>query len=162
MILDEIETLSDEELFALRDDVLKEVSRRASLANAKQAVERANLDYLEASGVVPGGLWRQPTGYHDSYPLGWEVEHNGKAWISLRAGASGEPGVVTEDWKEKQEPGQIVDWVQPHAGSEYPVGALVRHENRIWRNDHSGPNGWEPGTTGAQWTDVTDEYPGEV
>src|SRR5690606_4415762 len=115
-------------------------------------ITAANGSYWD--GQEQGQPWRPVTSYVDAYPLGWEVTHNGKTWVALREGASGEPGVVTGDWQEKQEPGEIVDWVQPQAGSEYPVGAIVRHNGHLWRNDHTGPNGWEPGTTGSQWTDL--------
>ena len=58
---------------------------------------------------------------------------------------------------EPEEPDEIPDWVQPTAGTEYPIDAVVFHNERIWRNTHPA-NAWEPGTQGSQWVDVTDEY----
>lgn len=126
----------------------------ALLITNPEVIETANQIYLASEGVQDGDPWRPVTGYHDAYPLGFTVHHDGKLWVSLRAGASGEPGNAPGDWQEYQEPGQAVDWVQPQAGSEYPVGALVRHDGRIWENTHTGPNGWMPGAPGSQWTDV--------
>lgn len=146
--------LTDDELSQLRIDVLTEQERRQTLTATPSLVEDANRRYLAAEGTTEGDPWRPVTGYHDAYPSGWEVTHAGKTWVALRSGASGEPGIVTGDWQEKQEPGEVVDWVQPQAGSEYPVGANVRHNGRIWRNDHTGPNGWVPGENGSQWTDI--------
>lgn len=147
-------SMTDTEVAALHRDVTAEHRRRQTIALAPARIGAVSRQVLAAEGVSMGDPWRQPTGYHDAYPSGWQVTHNGKTWVALRNGASGEPGVVTGDWQEYQEPGQVVDWVQPQAGSEYPVGALVRHNGRIWENTHTAPNGWEPGTTGAQWTDM--------
>ena len=42
--------------------------------------------------------WRQPTGAHDAYPLGAQVSHVGKRWVSDIDGNVWEPGV--SGWSE--------------------------------------------------------------
>lgn len=145
--------LADADLYTATQKLGAEMQRRHTMASAETIIGQANRDWLGAAGREPGQPWIQPTGYHDAYPHGWEVTHGGKTWTSTRNGASGVPG-ESPDWREVATEGQVLDWSQPHAGSEYPVGAIVRHNGRIWRNDHVTVNGWEPGTTGSQWTDL--------
>ena len=49
----------------------------------------------EIEGVLPG--WIQPTGAHDSYPMGFEVTHNEQDWYVTAVDANGhnvwEPGI---------------------------------------------------------------------
>lgn len=46
--------------------------------------------------------WVQPSGATDAYPLGAEVTHNGKAWVSKVAANVWEPGAVADTiWAEK-------------------------------------------------------------
>ena len=81
------------------------------------------------------------------------MTRDGRRWRSTRGGATGTPG-DSPDWREIAEEGQILPWVQPHAGSKYPAGAVVTHLGRTWRNDLGRPNGWRPGQPGASWTDI--------
>lgn len=152
----DLRTLTDEQLGQLRADVTAEHDRRRTLAAAQDRIIQANRDYLAAEGTAPGDPYRAPTGYHDAYPHGWEVTHDDKTWVSTRDGATGVPG-DSPDWRQVAQEDEILPWVQPHAGSEYPVGAKVTHNGRIWENTHTGPNGWEPGRPGAQWTDLGPE-----
>lgn len=153
---DNISEMPDAAWAELYGTIQREQVRRDVIGSADQQLANIVSQYQEASGLHQevGAPWVEPTGYLDAYPLDFEVTHNGKTWVALRNGASGEPGVVTGDWQEKQVEGEYTEWVQPYAGSEYPVGALVTHKGHKWRNDHTGPNGWEPGATGSQWTDL--------
>lgn len=154
----DLTTMTDEALSSLRANILREQGRRATIATAPAQVEEMVATYQAAAGIhqTDGDEWAPVTSYLDAYPLGIEVTHGGKTWRSLRNGASGEPGVATGDWQEVQTGPDPVDWVQPHAGAEYPVGAIVRHNGRLWRNDHTAPNGWAPGTNGSGWMDITE------
>ena len=106
---------------------------------------------LQDTGRSPGEEYVEPTGYHDAYPKEWIVTSSGKKYKATRDGANGIPG-ESPDWLLEPEEGEIPAWVPVHAGSEYPIEAIVQHVGYIWRNDLGRPNGWEPGTTGSQWT----------
>lgn len=157
MSLPDLDHLTDTDLQALLGQVYTEVQRRQTLAAAPQEAQQVAARYLTARDGEPDPdnppAWQPVTGYHDAYPSNWTVTHTEKTWTSTRDGASGEPG-QSPDWREVATDGEILPWVQPHAGSEYPVGAVVSHIGRLWRNDHSAPNGWQPGVPGSQWTDM--------
>ena len=152
-LADESEWPTDD-LIGLRTQVMVELERRTRLETLPQQAADAITAYQEAIGLGTGEAWTQPDSYLTAYRLGATVTHDGKEWVSTRDGASGEPGVDLGDWVEVVPEGEIPVWVQPMAGQEYPVGAVVSHNGHLWRNDHVGPNGWEPGVTGSQWTDL--------
>ena len=147
---------SDEELERYRVAIVKEQERRRTLAEAPRILDQVARDVLQAEGVQEGDEWRQPTGAHDAYPTGWEVEHNGKRWVSLTPANVWEPGV--SGWREVVEdnddgtPG-IPAWVQPTGAHDaYPVGAKVTHNGATWENT-TPANVWEPGVYG--WNKTT-------
>lgn len=144
-------TLTDTELQEIFHAATEETSRRNLITAALQREPTLQTGYLVALGRADGEEYVPPTGYHDAYPLGWKVVYQGVEYEALRNGAIGVPG-ESPDWRRIAADGEILPWQQPHAGSEYPVGAIVTHQGHTWRNDHTGPNGWEPGTTGSQWT----------
>lgn len=118
-------------------------------------VEGARL-YREASGREEGGEYVPPTGYHNAYQLEEVVTYDGKLWRATRDGAIGVPG-DSVDWVQVADEGEILPWVRPMAGTEYKYGDIVTHKGSTWRNDYQGLNGWEPGTTGAMWTNIDGE-----
>ena len=146
-------TLTDAEVYELLDAAYAESQRRAALRAAPAAIEEAVAAWREAAGRQDGDDYVEPTGYHDAYPLDAIVTRDGRRWRATRAGATSVPG-GSPDWREIAEEGQILPWVQPHAGSKYPDGAVVTHQGRTWRNDLGRPNGWRPGQPGASWTDI--------
>lgn len=80
----------------------------------------------EIEGVLPA--WIQPTGAHDSYPLGFEVTHNNQNWYVTGVDANGhnvwEPGVF--GWTiigQEPEPGE--DWVDTGVTIAQLVGAGI-------------------------------------
>lgn len=129
-----------------------EAAAAVKFAADTEAVIRAIV--ATATPPADGLEWVQPTGYQNAYRQGSTCTHNGKTWKASRDGATGEPGVETADWVEVVPEGVIPEWVAPHAGQEYPPGAKVTHNGHLWRNDYALPNGWEPGVTGSQWTDL--------
>lgn len=149
--------MTEEELYNLRVAIMREMERRQILSSAPDQAAALAADFLRARDGEEDPdnppPWQPVTGYHDAYPKGAIRTHEGKVWEATRDGASQEPG-NSPDWREVAQGDEELDWVQPHAGSEYPVGAIVRHNGHRWRNDHTGPNGWEPGTNGSQWTDL--------
>jgi hypothetical protein len=98
-------------------------------------------------GVLP--KWIQPTGAHDTYPLGAEVTHNGKEWVSDHAANVWEPGV--SQWREKGAPPveECPAWKawDGHNASLYQVGDCVTHNGQEWLAT-TGNNHWEPGVFG--------------
>ena len=54
--------------------------------------------------------------------------------------------------------GKHRDWEQPRGAHDaYPVGAVVAHGGKVWKNT-TPANVWEPGT-GTLWKDVTANAP---
>ncbi|WP_430754613.1 carbohydrate-binding protein [Micrococcus luteus] len=54
--------------------------------------------------------------------------------------------------------GKHRDWAQPTGAHDaYPVGAVVAHSGKVWKNT-TPANVWEPGT-GTLWKDVTANAP---
>lgn len=79
----------------------------------------------DIEGVLPA--WIQPTGAHDSYPMGFEVTHDGHNWYVTGVDANGhnvwEPGVF--GWTiigQEPEPGE--DWVDTGATVTGQAGQL--------------------------------------
>lgn len=164
-------TLTDEELEQLINDARTEQTYRITLANAEADAEREKAEYEAQIDVIAQryhsaknakdgveGLaeWVQPTGAHDAYPLGWQVEHEGKVWESLVSANVWEPGV--SGWREiiidddPDNPAPPPAWVQPTGAHDaYAAGALVTHNGFIWQSDVDG-NVWEPGVYG--WTQL--------
>ena len=145
--------MTDAEVDSLLDAAYAESQRRAALRAAPAVIEEAVAAWREAAGRQDGDDYVAPTGYHDAYELDAIVTRDGRRWRSTRGGATGIPG-DSPDWREIAEEGQVLPWVQPHAGSKYPAGAVVTHLGRTWRNDLGRPNGWRPGQPGASWTDI--------
>lgn len=141
----QLDTLTDEELAILRQQVEAEVDRRTTLAQAEATIDRTNTVVLESEGITSGGEWRQPTSAVDAYPRGFEVVRNGKTWVSLIPGNAHAPGV--SGWREKA---ADAAWVQPTgAHDSYGVGARVTYQGEVWISILPA-NVWAPGVAGWQ------------
>lgn len=47
------------------------------------------------------------------------------------------------------------EWKPPTGAHDaVPSSRVRKHKGRYWKNDHPGPNPWEPGTLNAPWTEV--------
>ena len=145
--------LADDDLAALLDAARAEYQRRRDLTSAIDSTPGLIEALLTTTGRADGEEYVPPTGAHDAYPKDWTVRQNGKTYRSTRNGAKDIPG-ESPDWIQEPDGDEVLEWEQRHAGSEYPVGSIVSLEGRLYRNDHSRPNGWKPGTTGSQWTDI--------
>ena len=146
-------TLTDSELQEIFHAATEETSRRNLITAALQRELILQTGYLAALGRADGEAYVPPTGAHDAYPKDWTVRQIGKTYRSTRNGANGIPG-ESPDWILEPDGDEVLEWEQRQAGSEYPVGSIVSLAGRLYRNDHSRPNGWKPGTTGSQWTDI--------
>ena len=141
----QLDTLTDEELAILRQQVEAEVDRRTTLAQAEATIDHTNTVILESEGITSGDEWRQPTSAVDAYPRGFEVVRNGKTWVSLIPGNAHAPGV--SGWREKA---ADAAWVQPTGAHDvYPVGARVTYQGGVWISILPA-NVWAPGVAGWQ------------
>lgn len=148
----DIATLTDTEVDALLDQLREEKLSRRSLQEALGANPVLLTPYLESLGRHEGDDWVQPLGAHDAYPVDWQVQHNGKTWVSLIDNNVWEPGVSS--WGEVTDGVTLPTWVQPTGAHDaYTEDAWVMHNGRVWLNKHPA-NVWEPGTVGAPWTDM--------
>lgn len=144
----QLDTLTDEELAILRQQVEAEVDRRTTLAQAEATIDHTNTVILESEGITSGDEWRQPTSAVDAYPRGFEVVHNGKTWVSLIPGNVHAPGV--SGWREKA---ADAAWVQPAgAHDSFGVGDRVTHLGKLWESTIPN-NVWAPGVYG--WIQIT-------
>ena len=144
-----VTTLSDEDLEALRVDVLNEQDRRRIITEAPARSDQLAQQYVTAIGRADGDQWVAPTGAHNAYPQGGIVTHQGKTWENLIPNNVWEPGV--SGWRENVADGYPA-WVQPSGAHDaYAKDAKVTHKGRIWTSTAAN-NTWEPGLYG--WTDI--------
>lgn len=147
----DLQGLSLRELQERRAAIDAEIHRRQVIDHASRQIDQIAARVLREMGEEPGGPWRQPTGAHDAYPLGWVVEHEGKTWVSLVHANVWEPGV--SGWREVTE--GIPEWVQPSGAHDaYGLGEIVTWAGRFWRSLIEA-NVWEPGVHG--WIEVDEE-----
>lgn len=102
-------------------------------------------------GVIPE--WQQPTGAHNSYPLGAKVTYDGKVWESTVDANTWQPGVfgwivVGDDGGE--EPSEPDAW---QAGVSYAVDDEVTYDGATYRcvQAHTSQVGWTPVAVPALW-----------
>lgn len=140
--------LPDTDLGELLDACNNEYQRRRALTVALEASPELAVAAQVVAGHEPGGPWKQPLGAFDAYPQDWEVEHEGKRWVSLIPANVYEPGV--SGWREITEDGSPAEWVQPlGAHDAYMKGDRVAHDGVVWVStlDHNvyvpGEYGWD-------------------
>ena len=148
MTLD-VTRLPDDELAALLDAARDEYQRRQAITTAlNDAPELIPAYQAVVEGRSPGDPWQQPLGAFDAYPEGWEVEHGGRAWVSLIPANVYEPGV--SGWRETTADGSPAEWVQPTGAHDaYMRDDKVTYEGETWTStlDHNvyrpGEYGWD-------------------
>ena len=91
---------SDEEIEALRVEVVAEQTRRWTLAQASAQLDSLTRSVLAANGVAEGDEWVRPADATTSYPKGWRVTLDGKTWTSTRSGNTLKPGGA--GWTEEK------------------------------------------------------------
>lgn len=143
-----------DELQELLAAAQEELNARTLADQYGAKIDQVIREYASAAGrdLEDGAEYVPPSGAHNAYPKGAIVTYEGKTWRATRAGANGVPG-QSPDWWLIPEEGEIPAWSQPHAGTEYELGAIVTHNGHVWENTHD-VNGWEPGTQGSQWKDL--------
>ena len=145
--------LSDDDLQTLLGEVYAEVQRRATLAAAPAEAEALASRYAAAIGREDGDQWVAPTGAHDAYPQGAEVEHDGKRWIGLTPVNVWAPG--TSGWREVTEPDAgPPEWVQPTGAHDaYMTGDRVTYQGVAYESLIDG-NVWSPADYPTGWKDL--------
>lgn len=151
--------MSSEELEQLIDGATAEVRKRRVLESAQRKAEELSREVLAAEGVNEGDPWRQPTGAHDAYPMGWVVEHGGQMWESLVAGNVWEPGV--SGWRaqpgEGEDPDTPAEWVKPTGGHDaYSTGDRVTFNGQVYESAMDG-NVWSPADYPVGWILIEEE-----
>ncbi|MGO1608134.1 MAG: hypothetical protein ACTHXF_11715 [Brevibacterium yomogidense] len=153
--------MTDEEIVARlieldteRDPLLAERARRRRVADLEARMEEAQVEWFVASGREQGENWIQPTGYHNAYPLGWTVTHDGKEWVSLTPANVWEPGV--SGWREAVEDGGVPEWVRPTGTHDaYQLGDRVTFEGAVYESTMDG-NVWPPADHPDGWQQIGD------
>ena len=139
-------TLTDSELQEIFHAANEETSRRNLITAALTREPILQTGYLAALGRADGEPYVPPTGAHDAYPLGWNVTHDGKTWVSLTAANVWVPGV--SGWREVVEEGGTPAWVQPTGAHDaYKKGNQVSHNGDTWTSSVDA-NVWAPGVYG--------------
>lgn len=151
----DLRALTDQELEALRREVLTEQERRHVLATAPQQAEQLAQQWADASGRHDGDPWQQPVGAHDAYPVGAVVTHQGKTWESTMPANAWEPGV--SGWREQAvadlETGEqtVPEYRQPTGGHDsYGIGDRVTWNGNVYQSLIDG-NVWTPDAYPAGW-----------
>ena len=165
----------DEDLTSLHSAVLREMTRRQTLAEAETRTTKIAAAYLDArdgtqpettaetlADVAAWPAWVQPTGAHDAYTLGRIVQHNGTLYRSLHAANVWEPGgegVPAGLWEtatvtDAGDPPTAPDAPEWAAGTAYKVGDLVTYGGQVYRcvQAHTSQTGWDPASVPALWT----------
>jgi hypothetical protein len=123
----------------------------AALAAQTEALVTSSLELSRANAPADGTPWVQPTGASDAYPLGSEVTHDGKRWVSAVAFNVWEPGVA--NWREHVISG-CPTWVQPTGASDdYNTGDCVSFEGACYQSLIDA-NVWSPTVYPAGWEEI--------
>jgi chitodextrinase len=142
------EAMSDEELAVEVKAGTTEKKNRDRIAEAPAELLKIQKEVLYAEDIAPDAAWRQPTGAHDAYPLGWTVTHKGTRWVSTLNSSVWEPGVTGWD---PITVGAPAPWLQPLGSHDaYSNGDVVTHKGKTWLSTYDY-NVWEPGVSG--WTE---------
>ena len=135
-------------------DAAAQAQADAEAARARAELADAILDAtaaLMADAHTDGQPWVQPTGVHDSYPLGITVTHEGKTWESLTPANAWAPGV--SGWREQVAQGYPA-WVQPTGAHDaYNKGDRVSFNGQDYESLIDG-NTWSPSDYPAGWKAV--------
>ena len=121
---------------------------------------------LDESGYP---IWAQPSGAHDAYNIGDEVNYKGSIYRSLINGNVWAPDVYSAGWElvkespeEPEEPDEPIteeypDWVQPTGAHDaYNTGDIVKYNGQLYISKIDG-NVWAPEAYPAGWELYTKE-----
>ncbi len=157
-----------EQIDAHIEPIFETRRRVAAIAEATIRTTEIATAYLTArdgeapgtgSGVRSWPVWRQPTGAHDAYPLGWVTRHDNKLWRSDRAANVWEPGTTDAGWIDVTAELTGVDppetpTAEPwSASASYAVGDLASRGGVVYRcliahgAEYAGT--WGPPATGV-------------
>lgn len=96
--------------------------------------------YKKGTRVLYQGTLYNVLSDHTSQP-GWTPDKAPSLFSKVLPGQSGSTSSTAE-------------WVQPDSTNPYKKGDRVTHDGKTWEST-SDNNVWEPGATGAPWTEVS-------
>ena len=141
---------------AIRDERI----RRQNAALIDSQIHTVIQD-ARTNGITPargdGEPWQAPTGAHDSYLAGDEVEHNGTRWTSTVDANVWEPGV--SGWRELREDGTVGEYVQPTGAHDaYRTGDVITWQGGVYQavGDYLV---WSPDDYPGGWRKITEDDP---
>lgn len=125
-----------------------ELDRAVLLASAPTELAAVQQLTLQTQGISEGAPWRQPTGAHDAYPVGYVVTHNNKTWESTTPANVWQPGV--SGWREIVAEGYAA-WIQPTGAHDaYKIGDRVSFNGSNYESLINA-NTWSPTAYPAGW-----------
>lgn len=149
-----------EELDHIEQAIRDERIRRQNTALIDEKV-RAVIEEARANGLQDqrgnGEPWVPPSGAHDSYVAGDEVEHQGKRWTSTVDANAWEPGVA--GWREVREDGTFGEYVQPSGAADaYRTGDVITWRGGVYQavGDHLV---WSPDDYPGGWRKIAEDDP---
>lgn len=93
-----------------------------------------------------------------TYTAGLRYLYKGELYKCLQthvAQADWAPDAAPSLWAKvlSGQSGEVGEWEQPDASNGYSIGDRVTHNGHLWESTQDD-NVWEPGATGAPWTDL--------
>lgn len=130
--MSDIYSMTLDELEAHADAVSTRLSELREVAQMPEVIDDMLRKQRETSGDERGDEWQAPDGAHNAYPLGWEVQYDGRLWISLVHGNVWAPG--ESGWREVVADEEAPPlWVQPSGAHDaYQKGDRVTHDEAAW------------------------------
>lgn len=146
-VIEKVEALPAPETNPAVIEAKAALDRAVALAAAPTELAALQTVKMEAEGIVPGADWRQPTGAHDAYPLGFVVTYAGKQWENITPANVWVPGV--SGWQEVVE--GPAPWVQPTGAHDaYNIGDRVTFNGSTYES-LINTNTWSPTAYPAGW-----------
>lgn len=149
-----------DELDDLEQAIRDERIRRQNTALIDSQIHTVIQD-ARTNGITPtrgdGEPWQAPTGAHDSYLAGDEVEHNGTQWTSTVDANVWEPGV--SGWRELHSDGTVGEYVQPTGAHDaYRLDDVVTWEGGVYQAVEDSLV-WSPTDYPRGWRKIAEDDP---
>jgi len=148
-------SMNDDEIHNLILQATAERDKRYATQSIPGQIDALNRQYLQFTGKPEGQEWTPPENGYEAYPHGWQVQHNGETWVSLRTMNQSVPGDGSNAWGVVVPDEGLPEWVQPTEDeTRYSKGSLVVHSDKTWIS-RTDQNADEPGD--GEWDEFDDE-----
>ena len=149
----DLTTLTDEDLDALRVDVLNEQDRRRIVTEAPARADHLAQQYETIMGAAPATPWADLTdrvgpGQRIIWTDGETYRNIAHAWLNI----NDTPAAYPQGWaQETGLPADVAPWT---VGESVKVGDLREYSGVIYRvlQAHTTQAGWTPPMVPALWT----------